>query len=229
MKLSSRLKTIAHFIPRKTAFIDVGSDHAYVPIYCVQVLGAHRVIASEIRRQPYERSVASVIRFGVEDRVEVRLGDGLSVVSPKEVEGALIAGMGGSAMVGILSRGWPVVESLKYLVLQPMEDEDELRYYLQSVGWGVKDETIFIDGGISYQLMLMIPTPKPQLTPWEAKFGPLNWARPNQALKEVVGKHLMLLLKINQEMRNSTDVHTAVKRKEIKMQIAQLEEVLNQW
>lgn len=36
IKLSERLKEITTYIPKDSILADIGSDHAYLPIYCVK-------------------------------------------------------------------------------------------------------------------------------------------------------------------------------------------------
>ena len=48
MKLSKRLSAVAKMVPVNTTLVDVGTDHAYLPVYlCEQGICPH-VVASDV-------------------------------------------------------------------------------------------------------------------------------------------------------------------------------------
>ena len=77
---------------------------------------------------------------GLTDKVTLRLGDGVQVLKPGEVDTVCLAGMGGVLMSEILEARPEVVEGLKYLILQPMNGAEELRRWLYRHGWHIVDE-----------------------------------------------------------------------------------------
>ncbi len=95
MNLSDRLIKIVEFIKKDTRVLDVGTDHGYVPIYLVENNICESVIASDISFDSLNKTIKTVKDRGLEKNIESRLGDGLDVIKPFEVDGVIMAGMGG--------------------------------------------------------------------------------------------------------------------------------------
>ncbi|MGQ9558791.1 MAG: class I SAM-dependent methyltransferase, partial [Desulfurispora sp.] len=102
MQLSARLSAIAGLIPAGSVVVDVGTDHARLPVYLVRSGRCPRALATEINRQPWQRARAAVAEAGLSDRIAVRLGDGLAPLRPGEADVAVLAGMGGGPIGRIL-------------------------------------------------------------------------------------------------------------------------------
>ncbi len=52
MKFSGRLKLIADMVPNCNTACDIGTDHAYIPIYLITRNVCKRVIATDVRKGP---------------------------------------------------------------------------------------------------------------------------------------------------------------------------------
>src|SRR5690625_4730954 len=105
MKISKRLEVIASFLTEGSRFADIGTDHAYLPCYiCINDQEAS-AIAGEKNKGPYEQAKKNVQRYQLEERIEVRLGDGLEVLEDAQITELIIAGMGGPLIVDILQKG----------------------------------------------------------------------------------------------------------------------------
>ncbi len=156
-RMSERLLAVADMMG-KTRFkciADVGCDHGYVSIRLVQNNTTERAIAMDVRKGPLSMAQANIAEAGLEDRIEVRLSDGLSALSEGEADGLVIAGMGGKLMMSILEQGDPVSLGIKTALLQPQSDIEEFRGYLRSRGYEVVDERIVLDEGKYYFPMLV--------------------------------------------------------------------------
>lgn len=148
--LDCRLKAVASFVRRGSRLIDVGTDHALLP--CALVAAGHcpGAIASDVRRGPTEAARRSIISTGLSDRIDVRLGDGLSTVGAEEVDDIVIAGMGGETIASILEAA-PWVQNPRYrLILQPMTRAERLRRYLFENGFTILEELPVTDGHHHY-------------------------------------------------------------------------------
>ena len=95
MLTSDRLKKIAHCV-KSDVMADIGTDHAYVPVYCVQNGLCKRGIACDINEGPLLSARENILSAGLESKIETRLSDGLEKLKPKEADTIVIAGMGGS-------------------------------------------------------------------------------------------------------------------------------------
>lgn len=149
VKLDSRLAAAAAYIRPGSEVADVGCDHGYLAAFLVQTGRARQVYASDINEKPLHSAQETVLLYGVEDRVETVLSDGLRQI-PHTVEDIVIAGMGGELIIEILDAAPWVFAPDKRLVLQPMSFAEKLRTHLYSRGMEICSETPVIDGRHTY-------------------------------------------------------------------------------
>lgn len=152
MELSKRLQFIAQYIDKCESLIDVGTDHGYIPIYAVKNNLCNKAIASDINKDPIKKAKINSALEGTSDKVEVRLGGGLEVIEKGEVEGVVIAGMGGNLIRDILEKDKEKLSMFKFLILQPAQNPEVLREYLYTNGYEILKEDLCIDEGIYYEL-----------------------------------------------------------------------------
>ena len=87
VQLSKRLKDVATFVPKDAKLLDVGSDHAYLPIYLLEKGLIRSAIAGEVVKGPYESALTNVSASGFKDKIDVRLANGLAAFEPSDVWG----------------------------------------------------------------------------------------------------------------------------------------------
>jgi tRNA (adenine22-N1)-methyltransferase len=154
IKLSNRLGVIASFIGENAAVVDVGTDHGYLPVYLAQSGKARRIAATDIRRGPLARAMATAAEFGVSDRIEFVLTDGLDGIDGTQYDTVVIAGLGGETIAGILERApWSKADHVR-LVLQPQTRIGVLSNWLDNNGFAILDETLAEDDGKIYAVLL---------------------------------------------------------------------------
>ena len=153
MKLSKRMSTVAHMVNKCNAVADIGTDHGYVPIYLVKNDIAKKAFACDINKGPLEKAQININSYKCNESIETRLGSGLTVIKPFEVDTAVIAGMGGMLIIDILKDSIETVQSLKQLILQPQLDVGEVRKYIHSIGFKIEDEEMLIDEGKYYTVI----------------------------------------------------------------------------
>ena len=131
---------------------DIGTDHAYIPIYLIQNNLAEYVIASDIKKGPVSIAEDNIKSHNLSDKIEVRLGGGLSVLDKGEADTIIIAGMGGILISEIIDADIYKAKASN-LVLQPMNAQYELRKYLLSHGFKITDEDIAVEGHKVYNII----------------------------------------------------------------------------
>lgn len=155
IKLSERLKTVATYIPQGSILADIGSDHAYLPIYCVENGIAKRAIAGEVADGPLNSARSSVIAFHFDHLIDVRKGDGLAVIKNEDVVDCItIAGMGGALITSILEKGKDKLINVNRLVLQPNLAANQIRSWLIDHEWNLIAEKIMEEDGHIYEILV---------------------------------------------------------------------------
>lgn len=148
-----RLTKIAEQIPAGSRLADIGSDHALLPVFAVRQGWVTSAIAGEVNQGPLDAAQRQVNEAGLGHIIEPRLGNGLAVLQPGEVDVITIAGMGGALIVTILSEGIDKLEGVSRLVLQPNVGEEFVRRWLLEHGWFLSSEQIMEEDGRTYEIL----------------------------------------------------------------------------
>ncbi|MCO7175696.1 tRNA (adenine(22)-N(1))-methyltransferase [Sporolactobacillus kofuensis] len=151
--LSPRLKAILGLIPQSKCLADIGSDHAHLPLRAIQDHIVDTAIAGEVRRGPFQQSLKNVQDSGMQTVIDVRLGDGLDVLTKDEANSIVIAGMGGELIRDILERGKSKLGMDTVLILQPNIREYNVRQWLNDHGWTITDERIIEEEPHFYEII----------------------------------------------------------------------------
>ncbi len=153
MNLTPRLDKISKEIPSCECIADVGTDHAYLVINLLDSGKINRAIVSDVVDGPVNNAKKTVKKFGYSEVVDVRKGSGFEPYKIGEVNGAVIAGMGGTLIVEIIDAHLKFAQSLDFMILQPMVASDTLRKYLENNNFQIVDEFIEIEGNRIYEIL----------------------------------------------------------------------------
>ncbi|MDR7857135.1 class I SAM-dependent methyltransferase [Tissierella sp.] len=153
MKLSNRMMSIARLVPNNSIVGDIGTDHGFVPAYLIENNISKKVIGTDISKGSLDKIIEYVKELGFEDRIDTRLGDGLEVIKPYEVDTVIIAGMGGLLIRDILEKSKKVSDSIINFILQPMVATKELREYLISNNFEIIKEELIKEDNKYYELI----------------------------------------------------------------------------
>ena len=154
-QLRPRLKAIAHMIAPCNCMADIGTDHGYLPVWLCLEDRCKTAIAADINPSPLARAEETVRRFGMLDRISLRLGGGAEPLSPGEADTIVIAGMGGDNIVSILEAA-PWTRNGVVLLLQPMSKAEVLRAWLPGNGYSVTAEQLVADKGVIYPILTVV-------------------------------------------------------------------------
>ena len=179
--LSPRLAAACRFVKPGDWVADIGCDHGYLGIYLLKNNIASSVIASDINEGPLNAAVFHAEKFGVRDRMQFYLSDGVKNI-PREFDTMVCCGMGGDTMISILEAA-PWLKNGKYrLILQCQSKRPELRRYLSENGWYIAEETVLRDGKFLYTVMEVVYGGGLPLTPGGCHFSPALLKNPSPEL-----------------------------------------------
>ena len=152
MELSKRLKRIAEHVDKCESVADIGTDHGYIPIYLVKEGICKKAIASDINKGPIEKAKVNVAFEGVSNKVKCLLGPGLNPLKVGEVNGVILAGMGGNLTRDILLADMDKVKKYDFIILQPAQNPEVLGEFLYKNDYEIIDEDLIKDEGRFYEL-----------------------------------------------------------------------------
>ena len=227
IKLSKRLKEAANYTIHGQPIADIGSDHAYLPIYIIRSGMTQRAIAGEVVEGPYKNAVETVKEHDLVEAIDVRLGDGLHVLKLKEDIGTIfICGMGGLLISEILAEGLTNsrLPMNARLVLQPNNNEKALREFLANQSYKIIEENIVEDKGKLYEIIVAEYTDVGfSYTEDELTFGPKLMRSQNNTFQK---KWLTELANSKAILNNLKDTQNYEKIELFKKTINQIEKVI---
>lgn len=155
MELSPRLRMIADQVPKGARFADIGTDHAYLPVWLILQGHIDGAIAADLRPGPLDRARETAEKYDVSHSMDFRLCDGLTGINEDEADVIVIAGMGGGTISHILSAApWTRSEE-KMLILQPMSSQEDLRQWLGQNGYTIENECIAREDKTLYTILVV--------------------------------------------------------------------------
>ncbi|WOC33610.1 MULTISPECIES: class I SAM-dependent methyltransferase [Caproicibacterium] len=152
--LGNRLRLCAAYVRPQAALCDVGTDHAYLPIWLQQQSRIHCALACDVRSGPLESAKTNIAKFHLQDHIQTRLSDGLAAVQQAEAEDFVIAGMGGELIARIVAETPWLKNRQKQLILQPMTRPEHLRAAMAKNGFALLQEDAVCDENRVYTAML---------------------------------------------------------------------------
>lgn len=153
LRLPPRLALAAAFVRPGCRLADIGTDHALLPVWLLSQGLIPSAIAADVVRGPLQRAVQTAERYGVAAQTDCRLSDGFSAIAPEEYDDAVVCGMGGMTIAGILEAAHPFRTDQR-LILQPMTDIDLVRRWLFEHGYSLLAERAVQEERHVYSVML---------------------------------------------------------------------------
>lgn len=154
VKLSERMACVAGMVTPGGCVCDIGCDHGFVSIFLIQNDIARKVYAMDVGEGPLERARTHIDAYGLEDRIETRLSDGLSMITEEDpVDTAIMAGMGGILIEKIMKDAMGRGLFVKEFVLQPQSGWEKLRAFLRRYAYQIIQEDMILEDGKYYPVM----------------------------------------------------------------------------
>ena len=223
MQLSKRMKAVADLAGMGDCLADVGTDHGYIPIYLLEERRFQRGIAMDVHEGPLLRARENIQSHGLSDRISCRLGDGLERLGKGEADTVVIAGMGGSLIIRILTEGEKVLKEVSRLVLQPQSEIAKVRDFLQEQGYQIEKEHMVLDEGKYYQAMRIGHGRMEKLLPEEAKYGSFLLKENDSCLKEYLNREEQKFREILESLQDGGNEKTKKRMEELNVELLLIE------
>lgn len=153
--LDSRLSLCASFVRQDSKLADIGTDHAYLPVWLCQNGVCKSAVAADINPEPLSRGQLTIAQAGLEDKVKTRLSDGLKNISADEADDIVIAGMGGELIAKIILDCEYSRDKDKRFILQPMTKSELLIERLCQNGFEILSQDCCVASNKCYTVLLV--------------------------------------------------------------------------
>ncbi|MCL2397535.1 MAG: class I SAM-dependent methyltransferase [Defluviitaleaceae bacterium] len=182
-KISLRLQKIAEMV-RHPSVVDVGTDHAMLPVFLAQQNVANKILATDVNAGPLASASANIAAYGMSDAIRTKLCDGLDGVTPGEYDTCIIAGMGGRLIIRILEQNIETMRCFKQLIVSPQRHAEEVRRFLHTSGFYISDEVMMEESGKFYNILDCSPGHEPPYDDLGYLFGRILMQRKDEVLKK---------------------------------------------
>lgn len=153
--LDNRLKLCADFVRNNSKLADIGTDHAYLPVWLCRIGRCVSAVAADINPEPLRRGAKTIRDAGLCDTVTARLSNGLEQISSDEADDIVIAGMGGELIARIISDCAFAKDSSKHFILQPMTKSEELIKWLCENKYKILKQDCCVAANKCYTVLLV--------------------------------------------------------------------------
>ncbi len=188
-----RLRAAAAFVRQGAVFADIGTDHAYLPVFLCRENRLKHAYACDIVEGPLKSAVSHIKESGLEEMITPVLTDGLAGLDGYGITDIAICGMGGELIADILSRAPFVKNGAVRLILQPMTRARDLRAFLAREGFAVTEECVCRAKGKFYFCLAASYTGVPySLSRIEEELGAINIRRkvPDEAFLSILAQKM---------------------------------------
>ena len=164
--LKKRFKTIISLVDKDASVIEIGTDHAYIPILLYKNNITTKIVATDIRKEICEKARENINKNDI-NNIKVIESDGFKNIKDK-YDIAIISGMGTSTILNILNTN----KLPDTLIISSQNDYEHLRKELNLKGYKIEQEIVIYEKRF-YPIIKYI-TGKEKLTKNELLFGKSN-------------------------------------------------------
>lgn len=226
MELSKRLQAVADLVSEGQIVADVGTDHGYIPIYLLETKKCEKAIAMDINKGPLLRAKEHIAEHGLNQKIQVKLSDGVKALSAGECDCVVVAGMGGALAVKIMEEGREVFKSLREFVLQPQSELAKVRQYLWENEYCVIAEDMVLEDGKFYPMMKVKSGSSNPYTQVELRYGRELLMQKHPILKIFLEKEMQTKEMIRGNLESESGEHIENRKRELQEELLLVKEAL---
>lgn len=187
-----RLSEMIRMLPKCGIVADIGTDHGRLGAQLLLTGKCGKVWFSDISAPSLEKARGLIARRGLQERAEFFVGDGARAL-PGAPDAAVIAGMGGETIAGILrGAGERLADSV--LVLEPNVGAELVRRALMETGRRITDERVVRAARRRY-VLIRAEKGEAAYTERDLIVGPVLRKEPSEAFREYAAFRLSIAKK----------------------------------
>ena len=149
---SKRLDTICDFLDVADKFIDIGTDHGYVPIKMARK-GATHLLATDVHSNALKAAQKNIQNKGLNKAISILKADGLNGIDTSSYNTLILAGMGAHTIMQILCNQ-EKIQNIRKIILQSNNHLEDLRAFMNQNNWNLKKEEVVYEKEHYYIIML---------------------------------------------------------------------------
>jgi len=150
---SKRIKFIASLIDASDKVLDVGTDHALLPIYLVKNNITNVADGSDISNVVLENAKNNLIKYKMDSIINLFCSDGIKSVDITKYNTLVITGMGFHTIKDILDNG--NLDGINKMIIQSNNNHEEFRKYINSINYKIISDYYIFDKGKWYLVSLI--------------------------------------------------------------------------
>ena len=200
----NRIKAIASLVDNDALVVDIGTDHAYLPIYLYENDITKNIVASDISSNALLFAKNNLEKHNLRGKIKLVVSDGFKNLD-ECFDIAIISGVGTETIKKILDN-----EVLpNKLILSSHKNVSDLREYMFKIGYKIEKEIIVYENG------------KETLNNLELEYGPIISKRKDSVTKAYFNERYLKLL----ELYNNIPVNKQLKE-DINKKIKEIKQFL---
>lgn len=213
--VSKRMEEVISLVSKGKRVADIGTDHGYVAIALVERKIVPFVIAMDVRKGPLSRAKENIEKYGLVQKIDTRLSDGLEQLKIGEVDTFLIAGMGGDLIASILQKGIEIVNSVNEFIVQPQSEIYKVRKKIHQLGFQIEKEKMLVEDEKYYTVIKVVRGKETYENEWDYLYGKSLLQEKNPILYEWLQKEYQLREKLYKKLETLTSASTEERKQEL--------------
>ena len=143
-----RIKALAGLVDKNTKLVDIGTDHALLPIYLYEHNITRNIVGSDISSNALEFAKNNLLKHNLDNKIKLVVSDGFKNLDEK-FDTAVISGMGTDTIKKILD----INDLPNKLIISSHKNVHELRIFMQKKGYKIVEEITLKENNIFYDII----------------------------------------------------------------------------
>lgn len=199
--VSNRIKFIASLINKEDKVLDIGTDHALLPIYLVKNNLCEIADGTDISNEVLKNANNNLLKYNLETKIKLYCSDGINNIDVSNYNTFVICGMGFFTIKSILDN--KKISSINKMIIQSNNNHEELRRYMNSIGYKILSDYYIMDKNKPY-LILLVEKGKQKLSDKEYVCGLYNLSN-NWYYKYITRKYNSILKKMSDSKKSNIE------------------------